>query len=991
MSHNERFKGRDKKTHKMTRDGLVERNAATGEESRISQRRQDFKLRDRLTEGADGRGPAPDSERGARSQRRPQAFTQEEAIPRINQTQTADSSQNIRQLDVDFRSENTTHTTSEASHTLDADDKALPSEPAISQRGGEQAHPSRQHGSRYQRQFQSDTQGGVDLPARDADTSPISDVPPFQVTLSVPPAGRKSDGLPLDELLTPAGDGISDTPPAMERPGRLLFDASAPAAPAGTKPNQRGTGYARKFMEKQPAETVGGTDRQGTSAPDSHSDNASDGNPAKPSRLQFGKEELPPPKDAGAGSAGKMDKRLEKSRLKAEHSAKKLAAAKKKLPTRKKLRLEKSFDAEHGEVKRQLRFEQEVKSQRAHLKGPVPTRPVKAGANAAIGYAHTKIHQAEKENVGVEAGHKGELMAEGLARRAYRLHKTAPYRRVAKWERRTQKHAVNHAYRQALHDNPQLQSSTLSRFLQKQRIKRQYAKAAREAKRGAKAAKKAGENAAKLTQAVIGFVRRHPVGVGIALLILMTVLLIMTMFGSCSNMALGVLSSVTTGSYVAEDRDIDDAELYYTEWEADLQIQIDNAERDHPGFDEYRYNVDDISHDPYELMAFLTAKYQDFTFAGIRAELRTIFEEQYTLSFVEETEIRYRTETRTDTWTDAEGNTYTDTYEVEVPYEWHILNVSLTSRSFSDIISARMDREQQEHFGVLMSTKGNRQYALNPFSGNWLPYVTSYYGWRVHPISGEKDYHKGIDIGMPAGTEILAAHDGSVTLAGDSGGYGLVAVLEDGKGLVTKYAHCSQLLVSAGQEIKKGDVIAKVGSTGNSTGPHLHFEVIYKNQYLNPLFFSETGDDGLGRIPPGQAGGVEFPAYPGAPMGSGSYAALMEEAQKHLGKPYVFGAKGPDKFDCSGFVCWSLSKSGVRNIATNAQGLYNASTPVSRENAQPGDLIFFKGTYSTHNTVTHVGIYIGNGQMIHAGKPVQYASIDTRYWTEHFYSFGRIN
>jgi len=139
------------------------------------------------------------------------------------------------------------------------------------------------------------------------------------------------------------------------------------------------------------------------------------------------------------------------------------------------------------------------------------------------------------------------------------------------------------------------------------------------------------------------------------------------------------------------------------------------------------------------------------------------------------------------------------------------------------------------------------------------------------------------------------------------------------------------------------------------------------------------------------SGGVEFPAYPGAPMGSGSYAALMEEAQKHLGKPYVFGAKGPDKFDCSGFVCWSLSKSGVRNIATNAQGLYNASTPVSRENAQPGDLIFFKGTYSTHNTVTHVGIYIGNGQMIHAGKPVQYASIDTRYWTEHFYSFGRIN
>ena len=270
-------------------------------------------------------------------------------------------------------------------------------------------------------------------------------------------------------------------------------------------------------------------------------------------------------------------------------------------------------------------------------------------------------------------------------------------------------------------------------------------------------------------------------------------------------------------------------------------------------------------------------------------------------------------------------------------------------------------------------------------------YVTSYYGWRVHPISGEKDYHKGIDIGMPSGTEILATHDGKITFAGDSGGYGLVVVLEDNKGLTTKYAHCSQLLVSAGQEVKKGDSVAKVGSTGNSTGPHLHFEVIYNGHYLNPLFFSETGDDGSGRILPGQPGGVEFPAYPGAPMSDGAYAALMAEAQEHLGKPYVFGAKGPNKFDCSGFVCWSFSKSGIRNIGTNAQGLYNASTPVSRENAQPGDLIFFKGTYSTHNTVTHVGIYIGNGQMIHAGKPIQYASIDTRYWREHFYSFGRIN
>ena len=245
----------------MTRDGLVERNAATGEESRISQRGQDFKLRDRLTEGAAGRGPTPDLERGGRTQRRPQALPREETIPRTEQPQT-DALQDIRQMDADFRGEDTARTASETSHSHDT--AALPSESTASQRYGEQTRPSHQHGSRYQRQFQSDTQGDTDLPAQNADNAPISDVPPFRVTLSVPSTGRTSDSLPRDELPTPAGGEISDAPPAMERPGRLLFDASAPDAPAGTKPNQRGTGYARKLMEEQPTGAVGGTDRQGT-------------------------------------------------------------------------------------------------------------------------------------------------------------------------------------------------------------------------------------------------------------------------------------------------------------------------------------------------------------------------------------------------------------------------------------------------------------------------------------------------------------------------------------------------------------------------------------------------------------------------------------------------------------------------------------------------------------------------------------------------------
>lgn len=698
------------------------------------------------------------------------------------------------------------------------------------------------------------------------------------------------------------------------------------------------------------------------------------------SRLNFTDDELPPEPPG---------KKLTNARRKAERTAQKLEAAERNLPARRKLRMNIEADAETGKAKHRLKFEKETISQGEHLKGAKPLRPIKKGANVAIGYAHKKVYENEHENVGIEAAHRTELVAESGLRIAYRRRKTAPYRKVSRLQKKAAKTSARAAYQQALHDHPELKKSMLSRLWQKQKIKRKYAKAAREAQRAGSAAKKTAVTTEKIATRVVLFVKRHPIIFGIIALLLLLFFLISSIFTSCSSMGTSGLGAVTASSYVAEDRDIDNAELYYTEWETDLQMQIENAETDHPGYDEYRYQVDDIGHNPFELMGFLTAVYQEFQYPNVQSVLQSIFAEQYTLNFVEETEIRYRTETRVDPNTGQ-------TYDVQVPYEWHILNVNLTAKSFSDVIAGHMDAEQVELYNILMATKGNRQYVSNPFGEtNWLPYVTSYYGYRVHPISGGKNFHKGVDIGMAQGTEILAGHDGTVSQAGEAGDYGLVVVLDgtmqDGRTLTTKYAHCSQLLVSAGQEVKKGDVIAKVGSTGNSTGPHLHLEVLVDGEHLNPLYFADTGDHTFGSLAPGTPGGPEIPAYPGAPMGDGSYAALMEEAQKHLGKPYVFGAKGPDSFDCSGFVCYSLRESGVKNIATNAQGLYNACTPVSRTNAQPGDLIFFQGTYSTPSTVTHVGIYIGNGMMIHAGKPVQYASIDTAYWTEHFYAFGRLN
>lgn len=736
----------------------------------------------------------------------------------------------------------------------------------------------------------------------------------------------------------------------------------APREEPREKSGNRRTRYQQKFSESSSASEAA------TEQP-------------RTSKLQFAEDELPP--DAPG-------KKLVKAQQKAERTARKLEQAEGSLPARRKLRLEVEPDAATGNAKRRLKFEKEVISQQEHIKGAKPLRPVKKGANAAIGYAHKKIYENEHENVGIEAAHRTELVAEGGLRALNHRRKTAPYRKVSRLQKKTVKTRARAAYQQALHDNPQLRSNVFSRMWQKYRLKREYAKAARTARRTGQAAGKTAAVTKKAGGAVGRFASRHPALCLMAALLFLIVVLIFSLFSSCSSMGTGGVGAIAASSYTAEDQDINNAELVYTEWETDLQMQIDNAEADHPGYDEYRYHVGNIGHNPFELMGFLTASYQAFQYADVEAVLQELFAEQYSLEFVEEVETRTRTETRTDPSTG-------ETYEVEVTYEWRILNVNLTAKSFTDVIAARMNAEQAQLFNVLMMTKGNRQYVSNVFGDtNWLPYVTSYYGYRVHPISGEKNYHKAVDIGMPQGTEILAGHDGVVTQAGEAGSYGLIVVLEgameDGKTLTTKYAHCSELLVSAGQEVKQGDVIAKVGSTGDSTGPHLHLEVLVDGQHLNPLYFADTGDHTGTNLIPGSAGGPEIPAYPGAPMGDGDYAALITEAQKHLGKPYVFGASGPNSFDCSGFVSYVLNQSGVASVGrSTAQGLFNMSTPVSRENAQPGDLIFFTGTYSAGTPVTHVGIYIGNGQMIHAGDPVQYANINTPYWTEHFYAFGRIS
>lgn len=423
----------------------------------------------------------------------------------------------------------------------------------------------------------------------------------------------------------------------------------------------------------------------------------------KSSRLQFTEEEL---------SAPELEKYIRKS----DKAADRLDAAKAAIPKEKKLVKERTFDEATGKGKSRLHFEEREKPPGFKEKHSPLSRP----AQEAGIFVHNKIHSVEKDNSGVEGAHKSEELAERGAkygarkvREGYRSHKLKPYRAAAKAEKAAFKANVDFQYHKALHDNPQLFSNPLSRFMQKQQIKRQYAKAAKTG--GAATAKKAAENTAKAakktaekTKKAAAFAARHPAGVGIAIGALLLFIMVSAGLSSCGAMFSGLMNGVLGTSYTSEDADLVATENNYAAKETELQQRINNIERDNPGYDEYRYDLDNIGHNPHELASYLTALLQSYTPQSAQSELNRIFEKQYTLTLTEEVEIRYRTETRTDTWTDEDGNTHSDTYTVEVPYEYYILNVKLTNKPIGSFVSELLTAEQLEMYHVYLETSGNK-------------------------------------------------------------------------------------------------------------------------------------------------------------------------------------------------------------------------------------------------------------------------------------------
>ena len=424
----------------------------------------------------------------------------------------------------------------------------------------------------------------------------------------------------------------------------------------------------------------------------------------KSSRLQFTEEEL---------SAPELEKYIEKS----NRAADRLDAAKAAIPKQKKLVKERTFDEATGKAKTRLRFEEREKPM---LGSKSHKNPLSRPAQEAGIFVHNKVHSVEKDNSGVEGAHKSEELAEkGVkygarkVKQGYRSHKLKPYRKAAKAEKAAFKANVNFQYHKTLHDNPQLTSNPLSRFWQKQQIKRQYAKAARAGSaKGIRAAaentRKAAAKAAEKTRQTIAFVARHPAGVCIAIAALLLVIFVFAGLSSCSAMFSGTINGVVGTSYTSEDSDLVAVENNYAAMENELQSEIDNIERTHPGYDEYRYDLDTIGHNPHELASYLTALLQSYTPESAQAETERIFGLQYTLTLTEEVEIRYREEERTDTWTDEDGNEHEETYTVQVPYEYHILNVELTNKPISSLAEELLTPEQLEMFRVYMETSGNK-------------------------------------------------------------------------------------------------------------------------------------------------------------------------------------------------------------------------------------------------------------------------------------------
>lgn len=527
---------------------------------------------------------------------------------------------------------------------------------------------------------------------------------------------------------------------------------------------------------------------------------------------------------------------------------------------------------------KKLKSEQDVKAKKnaaaSGKKGGKPKNPGILAADALSAKAHQSVRNADQDNNScVEAAHFTEGSAEGAARAGSRFQygrKLRQYKKLERLEKKADKDAVDSIFAERMKSDPQAGSNLFSRWRQKQAIKKEYAAA----KAGAAAAEntaagtaKAAQGTANMTEKAFQFVQSHShIIIGIAAVGLL-VLVIAGSVSSCSVLINGGGNVVLGTSYTAEDEDLKGVETDYTKLEDKLRKQIDRIETDHPGYDEYRYNLAEIGHNPYELASLLTVEFENYTRSQVQARLQSIFEAQYELKLEEKVEIRTRKETRVGyRYNPITGTGHTYTYQVTVQYEYKILNVTLLNRGVDYVArNSGLTDDQLQRYEVTLECRGNRD-----------------------------DLFAGIAFATP-----------------------------DGAG---------------------------------SSGEYQDYDI------------------------------------PGEALTDEKFRKMITEAGKYLGYPYVWGGSSPStSFDCSGFVSWVINHCGNGwNVGRQtANGLMGKCDIIPKSEAKPGDLIFFQKTYNTSGA-SHVGIYVGNGMMIHCGNPISYASIETNYWRQHYYCMGRI-
>ena len=436
-------------------------------------------------------------------------------------------------------------------------------------------------------------------------------------------------------------------------------------------------------------------------------------------RLQFSDADLAEPK------LEKPIKRVKKAEAKADK-------AQAKIPKKTVVKKERGFDPATGKVKTQLRFEEvDKKKPPSKLTHAVRDAP----ANLILSQVHREVRQSEDDNVGVEAAHKVEQAVESggrLVQSAHRAHQLKPYRAAIRAEKKLERANLDALQKKAEIDSPT--SNPVSKWQQKQAIKKQYAAAkhnqaaqttAKAAENTAKAAKKAAEKAEKAGK----YVWEHRRGFAIAAAILLMLAFLLNGLSSCSVIMDGVGSGIAASTYPSQDADMLSAEAQYCAMEAELQHYLDTYESTHD-YDEYHFDLDTIEHDPYVLISIITALHQgEWTLDEVQGTLQMLFDRQYILTEDVVVETHYRTET--DTWTDADGNTHTDTYQV--PYDYYICTVTLENFNLSHVPVYIMSEEQLGMYATYMATLGNRP-DLFPGSGYIGKYVEgSYTDYDIPP------------------------------------------------------------------------------------------------------------------------------------------------------------------------------------------------------------------------------------------------------------------